>query len=85
MTKLTEILSVKVIEAQLRDKITPQASEKNPQLKCPIKFRIHGHSGARISIKETDHKVDIYINPRKIRSQEMLDHTLDECRAVLIW
>jgi len=50
-----------------------------------IPARVHKHSGARVRIRETDRKMDIYINPKKVRSQGQLDEIVGMCHRSLLF
>ena len=49
-----------------------------------IPARVHKHNGSRVRIRETDKKTDIYINPKKVRSQGQLDEITAMCHRSLL-
>lgn len=50
-----------------------------------IPFKVHKGNGARVSIRETDKRTNIYINPHKIRTQAQLDSVMQLCVNSLTW
>lgn len=66
-------IDLKRIEADLKD----AAGETH--------YRVHKGKGMRLSIRESDQRVDIYINPKKIRTQNQLDQVISDCNQELTW
>ena len=44
-----------------------------------IRLKVRRHKGCRISVRETDKKVEIKINPKRIRSEGQLEEVRQFC------
>ena len=49
----------------------------------PVKLHVKRHLETRVSVRETDKRIDISINPKRVRTQEQLDQVMQFCQNSL--
>lgn len=50
-----------------------------------VPLKVRKGNGMRLSIRETDNLIQIYVNPRKIKTQAELDFLMLQCQKSLGW
>jgi len=53
------------------------------EVACNIRLKVKKHNGCRCSIRETDRKLEIRINPKRIRSENQLAEVRQFCFSSL--
>jgi len=49
---------------------------------CNTRLKVKKHNGCRVAIRETDRKVEIRINPKRIRSENQLSEVKNEVSII---
>lgn len=57
----------------------PRLETELKEVAGETRLKVRKHSGYRVSIRETDNKLEIRINPKRIRSEKQLGEVREFC------